>query len=473
MIPGAPALSLDTVRPPAAPLFSAVRRAGEVVAASGGLNLRELGNVVYDARQERPYRLYFSGFSGAYTDNNTFIYVSTSVDGVTYNAPVLCHARALEDPYVLLEHGVYYLFAEDKADVPVANLRRLVSPDGLAWADAGDAGLALGAAGTWDDGMVASPVVWAEGETWYMIYEGLSFTPNFQRGAIGVATSLNKGATWTKLFGGAPVLIPKNDRYPAPPWDIPYGQFAVPDDIRKVDGVYHLLLHTYYADGDQTYGNLLFTSTNLRNWSDALGRRIEMESYAPPFDTLMFDGQFGALLYSVGSSIVRGLPALAAPPAYDKAYANAPQFPPASTWTQINLGATPAGRAIAGGTFTAPVSGLYLVTCSVVMDGLQVGDNVNLALWQNAVFNAGVYAGGNELQKIHEGTQGTAGVGGWSASTTALLKAGDRVAIWIHISASRRILGGTGGSAPGATQMAVTHLGGAVGLPAFVPPETS
>ncbi|MBZ9753518.1 hypothetical protein K7W42_22050, partial [Deinococcus sp. HMF7604] len=66
--------------------------------------------------------------------------------------------------------------------------------------------------------------------------------------------------------------------------------------------------------------------------------------------------------------------------------------------------------------------------------------------------------GGNELQKVHEGTQGAAGVGDWAAAATVMLNAGDRVEMWMNSSGGRRVLGSTWGSAPGGTQMAVTRL---------------
>ncbi len=218
-------------------------------------SLREIGNVL-DTGVDGPERYIFvySGHDGAYAGNNVYIQWAVSPDAVTWDEKGnVLTSRSLEDPYLVLHNGTFYLYAEDKADVPFRNIR-LHTATSMAgpWTDLGDT-IDVSGSG-WDNTDVSSPVVWIEGSTWYLLYEGRNGSG---QGSIGLATS-SDGITWTKEPTN-PVLDRLNT------WGTHY---IVPNDVRKSsDGTYVMLFHGTPNTDNSDIRLGAATSTDLLNWT--------------------------------------------------------------------------------------------------------------------------------------------------------------------------------------------------------------
>lgn len=228
--------------------------------------IREIGNVLHDPDDVgQEYKLVYSGYTGAYAGNNVYIGWAHSTDGVTWTKGgklTLGADRASEDPYLVKSGSTYYLYVEDKEDVPFRDIRVYTSTDFSTWTDAGEA-LAPGTG--WEATDVSSPVVWIEGATWYMLYEGRGSS---QPGAVGLATSTN-GTTWTKS-GSNPVLVGTNATYSYA--GVTWGNAIVPHDIKKDFNTYILLFNGAKPTDAFSFKPGIATSTNLTTWSDHLGR---------------------------------------------------------------------------------------------------------------------------------------------------------------------------------------------------------
>jgi hypothetical protein len=87
-----------------------------------------------------------------------------------------------------------YNFARDRGSIG-----RATSPDGIQWQrdTVHNALLSPGPTGSWDDGVVCNPSVFAVGNTMFMLYEGrpASGNPPWQ---VGLARSTDGGMTWAK-----------------------------------------------------------------------------------------------------------------------------------------------------------------------------------------------------------------------------------------------------------------------------------
>jgi predicted GH43/DUF377 family glycosyl hydrolase len=231
-----------------------------VAKGTGGdwdLFIREIGNVIDEGSGAQRYKLTYTGHNDATYDDSTTVNIgwAYSADGTSWTkGGQLITARSLEDPYLIKVGSTYYLYAEDKADSPFRNIRLFTSTDFATWNDEGDI-LDIGASGAWDDQDVSSPVVWREGSTWKMLYEGRKVSG--QQGAVGLATS-SDGISWTK-DGANPVFEEA---------DIGWASAVVPDDIMLAnDGTYVMLYHGY--DGSFFRGAAVHGS-DLHTWSDPL-----------------------------------------------------------------------------------------------------------------------------------------------------------------------------------------------------------
>jgi len=151
--------------------------------------MREIGNVLYDAADPDPtkrYKTWYTGYCPPWATNTVYVGYAYSPDGMTWTKAGQILERPLEDPYVMLHDGVYYLYVEDKEDVPFRNIRRYHSVDCVNWLDDGDVFDVQENGPAWESGDVSSPVVWIEGDTWYLLYEGRGSATG---GQIGLAWS--------------------------------------------------------------------------------------------------------------------------------------------------------------------------------------------------------------------------------------------------------------------------------------------
>ena len=231
---------------------------------------REIGNVLYEPSDlSAPYKFIYTAYAGDYTFNNVYIGRATSRDGINWtNLGLMNIPRSAEDPYLLKYNGTYYVYVEDKEIVPFKAIRLYTSTDFVNWTDNGD--VLSPVAGTWEAQDVSSPVVWIEGNEFFLMYEGRA---NGQAGAVGLATSTD-GITWTRDAAN-PVITGVNSTF-GYPGDIKWGESCVPNDIRKVGTTYILTVHSGIKgrSGVTQFVGGIVVSDNLVDWEDTLGAPI-------------------------------------------------------------------------------------------------------------------------------------------------------------------------------------------------------
>jgi len=255
-------------------------------------HIREIGNVLYDPDDiGKEYKTFYSGYQGDYANNQVYVGYAYSSDGKSWTKYGKIISRALEDPFVLKIDDTYYLYAEGKADVPFKNIRRYHSSDCESWND--DGVVLRPSASGWESQDVSSPIVWKEGDTWYMLYEGKGSSP-YQGGSWGLATS-SDGINWNRDSSN-PVFAGSRQEGD---WD---KQNVGPDDIVKIGSTYYLSYHGYAGSSWQSG---IAHSTNLTSWA-------RDDAPVNPSSTVMFyfDGNEYIAHYCLddSSGIYRGYP---------------------------------------------------------------------------------------------------------------------------------------------------------------------
>jgi hypothetical protein len=216
-------------------------------------SIHEIGNILQEpADSGEEYKTWFTTGSEGTTDERiNYAYSSNGTSWTEYGSNPVIAAR-YEDPYVLKVGSTYYMYVEDKENQGANDYVRRFSasnPEG-AWSDDGRLTDGLGG-----DLSAASPVVWKDGATWYLIYERMS--GNFD---IGLATS-SDGLDWT-ADGSNPVIDTADFA-----WNT--GIDIVPDDIINKSGTYYLTVHGSNAAGD--YFVSAASSANLTSWTEITG----------------------------------------------------------------------------------------------------------------------------------------------------------------------------------------------------------
>lgn len=292
-------------------IFPAIGPGRQIVAAGvDDEQFREIGNILYDPDDAAyPYKTVYSAHAGAYTENNVFLFGAKSADGETWVKTGQISTRSGEDPYLVKDGATYHIFCEDKEVVPFRNIRRYTATvfDGT-WTDQGDALTYNSAA--WENGDVSSPVVWKEGSTWYMFYEGRGTS---QLGAVGLATAAVLSGPWTKS-GSNPIIT----GYQTARGPLGWASHLVPDDIVKIDEAYYLLVHGFIRDhntvafGDWKIMPGMLSSRSLTSgWVDVVGEPISVptitDSSDPQIiDTLMYR-HIGDQIDVIASDFTNGL----------------------------------------------------------------------------------------------------------------------------------------------------------------------
>ncbi len=224
---------------------------------------REIGNIVYNpgADAMRQYMMWWSSGPSPYTGVNTAVWAAwaPTIDGPwsTSSSAVISNATLpIEDPYVYLESGVYHLVGENKTgNTNNLGICHFTSSDGLTWTrQDSDVSPWFDKGAGWDNKDASSPILWKEGSTYYLIYEGRDIATN--TGKIGLATATSVNGPFTRV-GAAPVYSGNTGS-----WD---DHDTVPDDIKKVGSTYYLMYHGTNAGG--LWGVGYITSTDLVNWS--------------------------------------------------------------------------------------------------------------------------------------------------------------------------------------------------------------
>ncbi|MBU0761017.1 MAG: hypothetical protein KJ600_06665 [Nanoarchaeota archaeon] len=222
-----------------------------------GVHNGTLQTAAFWSTDNKRFKLFYTGFNGTYVGTNTYIGCAYSGDGVTWTKyGKIIEDRALEDPYVVKHNGYYFLYAEDKEDVPFRNIRGYNATDFTNWTDMGDV-LDIGTG--WESQDISSPAVLIEDGVLYMMYEGRDSdsTNPFRGGQIGLANSTD-GVVWSKNANN-PVMSGTGNQSN---WD---ANSTVPDDIISNGSGYFMLYHGV----SDTYGFWagMVNSTNLINWS--------------------------------------------------------------------------------------------------------------------------------------------------------------------------------------------------------------
>lgn len=216
--------------------------------------IREIGNILYEPSDTgKEYKIFYSGYVPPYTENKSTIGYAYSSDSKSWTkaGQVINDAGGREDPYVVKSGSTYYLYCEDNTNLAI---RRYHSSDCTAWTDDGVVFSKNGAG--WEYYQVASPIVWIEGSTWYLLYEGLDGVA----ASIGLATS-NNGTAWTREPTN-PVLDPSSA-------NLKFDKDEVcSDDIVKIDSTYYMTYHGYGNwGGSSIWRSGIATSANLISWT--------------------------------------------------------------------------------------------------------------------------------------------------------------------------------------------------------------
>jgi len=209
--------------------------------------VRERMSVLYDS-SDSTYKAWYCGHPW---NNNpdpdeeaSSIGYATSPDGITWTKyagnPVLDSGVGppqYQNPSVVKVGNTFYMYIERTNGYPNITAWRYSSPNGINWVPA------PGEVKT----EAATPLVWVEGATWYMLYEHYGAAAPYN---IHLATSPD-GITWTD-DGSNPVLSA----------DTASGDVC-PDGIYKDNGgTYHLYYH-----GNSLPRNEYATSINLTTWT--------------------------------------------------------------------------------------------------------------------------------------------------------------------------------------------------------------
>lgn len=255
------------------PLFLADASPASVIVANGtggdwDLHIREIGNVVdTGVVGAQRYVLTYTGHNAGTYSESTVVYIgwAYSSDGLSWTkGGKLLTTADLEDPWLMKVSGTWYLFCENKGPSPQV-IQLYTSSDLSSWTDQGTV---LSQGTGWESVDVSSPVVWVEGATWHMLYEGRSGA----NGSFGKATASAAAGPWTK-DGSNPILVPG---------DISWATtFIVPDDIWLADdGVTYVVpFHGNSVNGTERARCGVLHTTDFATWTDPWDNRLRFETW--------------------------------------------------------------------------------------------------------------------------------------------------------------------------------------------------
>jgi len=218
--------------------------------------------------------------------------------GRSVNNPVLAVGSAgqWDDGWVAIhsiwnEGGTYYAYYNGRRSSTQMQVGLATSTDCVNWSKSGsNPVLAFGTAGQWDDYVVGSPLVWKEGATWYMLYNGAGDASGSV--GIGLATS-SDGISWTRS-GSNPVITQTQA------WELGGGAAALLSpgtNIIKEGSTYYL----YYSAGSRasqtTWAIGLAWSTDLISWTKSGSNPVFSKSGVEAFVCEPFVKLFGSTYY--------------------------------------------------------------------------------------------------------------------------------------------------------------------------------
>ena len=130
------------------------------------VKIRERGWILKHGDQ---WQMWFTGYDGTRAGVKSLGY-ATSTDGLTWqrsgDQPVYAESW-VEDMCVILDAGVYHMFAEGEGD----RAQRLTSTDGVNWKRIGTLDVRLKDGTPIPEGPFGTPTVWLEDGVWNLFYE--------------------------------------------------------------------------------------------------------------------------------------------------------------------------------------------------------------------------------------------------------------------------------------------------------------
>ena len=221
-------------------------------------SIREIGNIVYSEKLQH-YFFFYSGHTSSNTGQNTFIGVAQSEDGINWQKMGKAFDEQAEDPYVVIHNDTFYMFYEDKSEIPFRKIDLVTSQDGIHFTTQ-KRGVIEPKGDEWQKTDVSSPAIIKHNDEWVMLYEGRgSHGISKNRGMIGYAHSkdlINWSSNDEPVFKGSfrfyPDLLLKWDNY------------VVPDDIIKNDDKYVMSYHGY--GWKRIWQTGLASSKDLKTW---------------------------------------------------------------------------------------------------------------------------------------------------------------------------------------------------------------
>lgn len=216
--------------------------------------IREIGNIVYHDGS-REYYFFYSGHNGPYLQNNVFVGMAFSEDGERWTKHGSVMDVPSEDPYVVIHNGTFYMFYEDKSEVPFRKIDMATSMDGKTWTVV-KRGVVAPTGSGWQSTDVSSPVVFKSRYGFVMLYEGRG---KGNRGKIGIAESenlLNWKMRDEAVFDG----------------DARWTQAVVPDDVMETDDG---IILTYHGNlRDSVWASGLAVSKDRFTWTPMSDRPV-------------------------------------------------------------------------------------------------------------------------------------------------------------------------------------------------------
>jgi hypothetical protein len=241
-----------------------VTRVGTLLrAGSGGewdTSIREIGNIVYERGR---YYFYYSGHRGENFrgKQDIFVGVAVSEDGRHFVKRGKALLLPSEDPYVVVKDGVFYMFYEDKTEVPDRHTSLAISEDGINFHRIEFGVLAPIPEGGWQATSASSPVAILEGRDIAVLYEGYGYLPDGTKnqGQIGL---YRNGSQQKK-----PVYTGSGQSFS-------YDQFVASDDVVSVGGRYFISYHALQAGVRWTAA--ISASSDLVHWSRPTRPQFEL-----------------------------------------------------------------------------------------------------------------------------------------------------------------------------------------------------
>lgn len=219
--------------------------AGNPVFAGSGTDtwdkhIRERGFIL---RQEDGYKLWYTGYNPD-SSATTFLGLAISEDGIRWtryqNNPIFKESW-VEDVFVVIHAGRYYMFAEGASDIA----HFLTSPDGIHWQDKGDLDIRQ-TDGLPVRGPYGTPTVWLEKGNWYLFYE---------RDDLGIWLAVSRdGEVWWNVQD-EPVLRVATDN-----------KAVAADQIVAYAGKYYMYYHTTVYEPWRDWTTNVAMSQDLVHW---------------------------------------------------------------------------------------------------------------------------------------------------------------------------------------------------------------